>query len=84
MWMDGINLEYFRDPKQKAELFLLKADLLSSRMSYYEGTRQAFGTCIVLSDNYGKGMVCSGHFLQSIHIHSITTITLSLSLILTN
>jgi len=69
MWMDGINLEYFRDPKQKAELFLLKADLLSSRMGYYEEAHQAFGTCIaLLSDNYGKGMMYSGHSLQSTHI----------------
>jgi transformation/transcription domain-associated protein len=54
--LNGINLEHFKDPKQKAELFLMKAEF-QSKLGFTEEANQSYGTAIALHDTFGKGKV---------------------------
>lgn len=72
--LNGINLEHFKDSKQQAELFLMKAEF-QAKLGFTEEANQSYGTAIALYDSFGKGKVTA--FSQNIvHNPSVNSIPL--------
>jgi hypothetical protein len=67
-------LEHFKDSKQQAELFLMKAEF-QAKLGFTEEANQSYGTAIALYDSFGKGKVTA--FSQNIvHNPSVNSIPL--------